>query len=289
MRRESFERLLACPYCCAKLEIVADGYRCAADGREFGRSGDVPILLVEEDAARFKAALNSAAQMQAEYRPGAFSRFKSVVKRAIGSTYHLPLSPVVAAAWKSVGEELILDVGSGTQRSGPNHLNLDVGVFPGVDIVGSAECLPLASDSFSLVRSFAVLEHVRRPVRMIAEMRRVLRSGGYVYTEVPFLQHFHAYPDDFQRYTIEGLKEAFREYEILEVGVCVGPSSTVTAIVSDWFELCAFSKRRIVNDMVRAVPLVLMFPIKYFDVFLMKNPRAHELASGVYVHAKKPA
>ena len=288
MNLASIESILACPYCSVKLDRSADGYTCSTEGRAFKRSGEVPILLIDDDARRFAASLESAGQMQAEYRPGVFSRTKSAVKRVIGSTYHLPISPVVTAAWKSVGADLGLDVGSGASPGQPNQVNLDIAPFRGVDVVGSAEHLPFVTDSFALVRSFAVLEHVRRPNSMIAEMLRVLRPGGYAYTEVPFLQHFHAYPDDFQRYTTEGLKEAFRDYEILEVGVCVGPSSTVTAIVADWFELFSFSQRRLVNDALRAIPLILMLPVKYFDLLLMKNPRAHELASGIYVHARKP-
>jgi SAM-dependent methyltransferase len=289
MKPELLDPILACPYCRGRLERSADGWRCAADGRTFGRAGEAPVLFVEEDLKRFASRIEAAGQMKAEYKPGLGSRTKNLVKRAIGSTYHLPTSKTATDAWKTVESEFSLDVGSGTKSGSERQVNLDIGPFAGVDVIGSAERLPFADDAFSLVRSFAVLEHVRRPTAMIAEMHRVLRPGGFVYTEVPFLQHFHAYPDDFQRYTTEGLKEAFRAFEILEVGVCVGPSSTLTAIVADWFEMWSFSERRIVNDALRAIPLVLMLPVKYLDVFLMKNPRAHELASGVYVHARKPA
>ena len=40
-------------------------------------------------------------------------------------------------------------------------------------------------------------------------MFRVLKPGGYIYSEVPFLQGFHADPDDYQRYTLQGLKILF--------------------------------------------------------------------------------
>ena len=135
----------------------------------------------------------------------------------------------------------------------------------------------------------AVLEHVREPTKMIAEMYRVLAPGGVCYTEVPFIQHFHAYPNDFQRYTVEGLKQAFAAFEPLETGVCVGPGSALTALAGDYAELWTFSENRSLNDLARLVPLLLLWPLKFVDGFLVRrSPRAHEIASGVYLLARKP-
>jgi len=33
---------------------------------------------------------------------------------------------------------------------------------------------------------------------------------------------------------------------------------------------------------------VLLLPLKYLDRLLVKNPRAHEVASGIYLLARKP-
>ena len=92
---------------------------------------------------------------------------------------------------------------------------------------------------------------------------------------------------DFQRYTIEGLKQAFCEFEIIETGVCVGPGSAITALIADYCELLTFSKNRLLNDIVRTIPLILLWPVKYLDRLLVKSSRAHELASGIYVLARK--
>lgn len=42
------------------------------------------------------------------------------------------------------------------------------------------------------------------------------------------------------------------------------------------------------NDLARAIPLTLLLPLKYLDYLLVRNPRAHEVASGIYLLAKKP-
>jgi 2-polyprenyl-3-methyl-5-hydroxy-6-metoxy-1,4-benzoquinol methylase len=50
---------------------------------------------------------------------------------------------------------------------------------------GVGENLPFESSSFDLVVSLAVLEHVQDVQRVIAEVFRVLKPGGYAYIEVP--------------------------------------------------------------------------------------------------------
>jgi ubiquinone/menaquinone biosynthesis C-methylase UbiE len=45
-------------------------------------------------------------------------------------------------------------------------------------IVGSAECLPLPTGSFSVIACFDVLEHVARPQVALRELHRVLTPGG---------------------------------------------------------------------------------------------------------------
>lgn len=50
---------------------------------------------------------------------------------------------------------------------------------------GVGESLPFPSDSFDLVVSLAVLEHVQDVPSVVQEAYRVLKPGGYIYVEVP--------------------------------------------------------------------------------------------------------
>ena len=61
----------------------------------------------------------------------------------------------------------------GAGRSVPGYLNLDLFPMPGVDIAADAEQLPFADAVFQRVECDAVLEHVRDPVRVSGELRRV--------------------------------------------------------------------------------------------------------------------
>ena len=279
---------LVCPECHSPLSPGNGELVCQEHEHTFPLLDGLPVLLTEQERAMLLGDLDAAELQRREYKPGLGKRVLKGVKWTIGSTLHLPVSKTVRALWEEFADEPSLEVGSGTDDGGSNQVNLDISAFSNVDVIGSALNIPYADNTFQLVRNVAVLEHVRDPNRMIAEMHRVCRPGGYVYTEVPFLQHFHAYPNDFQRYTTEGLKEAFREFECVETGVCVGPSSAITALTADWFELLTFSNKRWINDIARTIPLVLMLPLKFLDYAIVKwNPRAHEVASGTYLLARK--
>ena len=282
---------LACPACRAPLAAHADGYACqGAAAHAFARTPDgIPLLLLDDERRALHGDLDAAALMQRDFHASGQQRVVHAVKRVLSSTLHLPISPAVTRVWNERKGMTTLVVGSGTKPSADDVVNLDIAPFRGVDVIGSALRLPFADASFELVHSAAVLEHVREPQTMIAEMHRVLAPGGHVYTEVPFLQHFHAYPNDFQRYTTKGLEQAFAAFDVVETGVCVGPSSALLAMIADWCELWTFSQHRLLNDLVRCIPLTLLWPLKFLDHVLRRNPRAHELASGVYVLARKRA
>ncbi len=288
MQLETFEKYLQCPQCFGKLNRKIDTLFCIDTNHKYPIIDGVPMLLKQEEQSMLSKDMDTAVQMKREFKQNFVSKTIQVLKKMVGSTLHMPISQSVVDIWKSFDDELRLEIGSGTKHSSPLQINLDIDKFGDVNVVASALDIPFEDETFKLVRNIAVLEHIKNPMRMVDEIYRVLQPRGYVYTEVPFLQHFHAYPNDFQRYTTEGLKTIFRKFDIVEVGVCVGPSSALTAVAADWFELLSFSKNRFINDLFRLIPLLLLLPIKYMDYLLVKNPRAHELASGLYILCSKP-
>lgn len=72
-------------------------------------------------------------------------------------------------------------------------------------ILGPIESMPFEDASFDSALCNAVLEHIEDAERGIAELARVVRSGGHVVVTVPFLQPYHACPGDYRRYTADGL------------------------------------------------------------------------------------
>jgi len=125
----------------------------------------------------------------------------------------------------------------GAGRSVPGYVNIDLFALPGVDVVADAEQLPFPSNRFQRVECDAVLEHVRDPRRVMCEIRRVLAPGGYVHLVTPFCHPFHAYPNDFRRFTIDGLKELAGDLVVVAEGWRTGPTATLLVFVLEYVKI----------------------------------------------------
>jgi SAM-dependent methyltransferase len=115
------------------------------------------------------------------------------------------------------------DIGSIVSQFGGSELvNYDIeSTIPGA-ILGSLVDAPFPNDSFDTIVCNAVLEHVPAIERVMSELARVLKPGGYLIAGVPYLQPYHLNPTDFRRYTRDGLEElgqihGLRTVEILPV------------------------------------------------------------------------
>jgi SAM-dependent methyltransferase len=87
-----------------------------------------------------------------------------------------------------------------------------------VDRHDDIEALGFPDDSFNAVVCWSVLEHVPDPARAIAELRRVLRPGGLIWVQVPFLFPYHADPHDYWRTTPNGLRIWMRGFDEIHCG-----------------------------------------------------------------------
>ena len=79
------------------------------------------------------------------------------------------------------------------------------------DVYGDAQALPLADDSVDHALLLDVLEHLPHPTRCLEELHRVIRPGGSLTIQVPFLYPLHDEPLDFHRWTRHGLRRAASE------------------------------------------------------------------------------
>lgn len=96
---------------------------------------------------------------------------------------------------------------------GDEYLCLDLKKTTNTSILADAHDIPFKNESFDCIICNAVLEHVEQPSKVLAEIYRVLKFDGLLWVSVPFLQHIHADPYDFRRFTNNGLK-----YEVESVG-----------------------------------------------------------------------
>lgn len=166
-----------------------------------------------------------------------------------------------------------------------NVHHMDILAGDSVSLVGDAHRLPFQDNSIDSLIYQAVLEHVQDPRRVIDEATRVLKPGGYLYLEVPFLQGFHADPHDYQRYTLEGLRIRTKALTEIDAGVSVGPFCALVWIIRDGVSSC-FSNR-FLYAASRFVAGWALSPLRYFDYLIKNNPAAKRLACEYYMLCQK--
>jgi len=78
-----------------------------------------------------------------------------------------------------------------------------------VDLVGSADSIPLPDGTFDSVVCTQVFEHLEFPEKSAREIFRVMKLGGHLLLTVPQMNELHEEPYDFFRYTKFGLRSLF--------------------------------------------------------------------------------
>jgi len=93
--------------------------------------------------------------------------------------------------------------------------------------------LPLADAVADTALLADVLEHIYRPQALLAEVFRVLRPGGALLLNTPFMYWVHEAPHDYFRYTPHAIERMARDagFEVLQTDA-VGGSLCVLADVA---------------------------------------------------------
>lgn len=279
---------LVCPDCRTTLERRGDSLVCAGSAaHRFALRGDVPVFLVSGEETERDAESRSF-----------FNRLKTWLKRRPGLYHGLTawLSPVLIvdrsrALFDHLGGgegRLVLNLGSGPKRVGRDAINLDLFPFDGVDIVASATRLPFADESVDGVVSEYVLEHVPDAALAIEEIRRVLKPGGLVYVALPFLEPYHESPNDYYRWTANGVTRLFDGYEVIERGIAEGPTGTLNWILQEWLSLALSLGWEPLRRALSILFMILLWPIKALDLLVMRLPQASNIAAATYYLGRKP-
>jgi len=270
-------------------EVLKTEFACSKCGAVYERaSTGAPILLTSADRAHFQEQLNQTGgqHMQEEYH-------QRTVKHWTKKFY--PPQPVyvnpAAPPLPQAGNGLNLWIG-GAGLQLPGFINLDIAPVPGVDIIASAERLPFQESSCDYVSCLALLEHIEHPERAVAEIHRVLKSGGETQVVVPFCHPYHAYPDDYSRFSRDGLANLFRCFRKVDIGIRTGPTTTMLTFATYYLKLLfpvhhENRALRSVNRLVVGAAGWAMAPLKYLDFWMNRLPNAHVLANHFFIVACK--
>lgn len=249
------ENVVVCPRCRSSVtpNPVANPtlWRCAGANCRFAAEpfpvvAGLPILVDFDDSVLQPATVTASGSA-----PGVrHSRLPQALQSLIHPTNTTATSQLarmvtdLRAESTSMGRRpRILVVGGGSVGNGLSGLysdssvdliSFDIYASPHVQFVGDGHAMALADNSVDGVVVQAVLEHVLEPSRVVAEIWRVLRPGGIVYADTPFLQHVHEGPYDFTRFTDSGHRYLFRQFELIDSGTVAG-AGTVLRWSIDYF------------------------------------------------------
>lgn len=297
------DQLLICPCCRTFICFRGQSFVCANSNCLYSSEPFLNVLglpvLVDFDKSVISARRLSAADGGPELKRDA-SRLKRLLRtlvsgrnrvapEVVGKMCHLLKSDLEHASVKVEPRVRILIVGGGSIGAGVESLytneQLDVIAFdvyssPFVQFIGDGHAIPLADASVDGVIIQAVLEHVTEPWKVAEEVHRVLREGGLVYADTPFMQQVHEGAWDFTRFTESGHRYLFRRFDHIDSGA-VGGAGTALVWSIEYFARALTRSTRV----GRLVGLCF-FWLRSMDRLL--DPRySLDAASGVYFLGRK--
>jgi len=190
-------------------------------------------------------------------------------------------------------DNLVVCIGSGYEEVFRNKFSkyenvCHVGLphIGSVDVIGDAMHLPLKDNSVDTMFSSGVFEHISDPELAMKEALRVLKPGGMIYADIPFMRGYHAEPIDFQRYTYSGIETVFSRngFTLVNKGVCDGP---FTAAVLGALDILKLIPTRELAGIFRWAFSWLLHPIKWIDILFWKSKGAKYFACNFYYVGRK--
>ncbi|MCU0847181.1 MAG: class I SAM-dependent methyltransferase [Spirochaetes bacterium] len=285
--------ILACPSCKKKIVLKENFFRCGSCKKNFEMINGVPVLMTEIKKKKYGGMMNSdeSKKMMSEYYGKEDFLDRMSKKIPLPFPMYNARPQFKKSIWNKLYESrkertLVLSIGGGPSRDDHREINLNIGLFPNVDIVADGYEVPIRSGSVDSVICKAVLEHVEFPDKLIREMRRVLKKGGHLYVEAPFLFVYHSYPSDFFRYTVTGLEALCSDFSKIESGIVLGPTSSVLEIFITYI-LLLVPNIKFLKKMTSAFFRIILSPFKYLDLLLNKKEGAHSLSAGLYFFGAK--
>jgi len=286
------EGILVSPFSKKRLKISENGQLLTTpDQSEIYHmvNNEVPVFL--ENPLWADEYVKSSEKMVKEYSRDYFLQKSSGWQKVKNSLFRIRKSErymiVENNFFDSLKEDGInLSIGGGPSRPNVKLINLNIGPFPNVDIVADAHNLPYADESVDAIYCVAVLEHLSEPITAVKEMFRVLKKGGKILVDTPFLQEYHGYPHHYQNFTLTGQRHIFKSnnFEIIDSGVSVGPTYTMAGLSLLYIKnyMPTFISWPLSKMMNLVWSIVLIF-----DKYVVSQEAAYVLASGTFIVAEK--
>jgi len=123
----------------------------------------------------------------------------------------LSLNDVEVVEGEKGGADInILTRGSSNKRKVPEYVVLDYD--NGIDLLK-----PIRGNKFDGGICMDLLEHTSNPFIVATNIINSLKPGAMLFVTVPFIWEYHAFPQDFFRFTCEGVEELFKSMKKISV------------------------------------------------------------------------
>jgi SAM-dependent methyltransferase/uncharacterized protein YbaR (Trm112 family) len=282
---------MRCPVCHAQVSHSAESLTCSACSRLYPIVQGVPIIINEADSVfRIDEYTGGTEQHMTEPPPSLKTRIRNLIPKPslnlMGPENYQRYADLITKQCERP-RVLVLGgriLGQGMEPIAGNSaiqlVETDVCFGPRTSLICDAHDVPFADASFDGVIIQAVLEHVCDPFRVVAEIHRVLKPGGLIYAETPFMQQVHARAWDFTRFTELGHRRLFRKFEEIDRGACCG---TGMALAWAWqYFLLSFTSIKPLRTLLRVFAELSSFWLIHLDRLTLKTKGTQDAASGFY-------
>ena len=279
-RLQRLKPALWCPDCHGDLAFTTTAATCQGCARVFpidhGRIFFCPPMAAGDDFDRVRRRLQLL-----------FARFYRTVADVIAPD--LP-----ALRRREVGRlfdpasQIVVDIGSGSQRIHPHIIGVDIVDYANVDVICDLHLLPFRPNSIDGSMSWGVLEHLRDPFAVVRALHASTRPGGHGLHMIPFMFPFHPSPKDFFRFTGEGLGVLFDGWAMVDLRNPSGPISLILLTVVEFLSVLVSGGNPRFKGMAYILLAAAVFPLKILDIPFRNRKSFHGLAPTLLVHVRKP-
>lgn len=176
----------------------------------------------------------------------------------------------------------ILNAGSASVRFGKNCVNVDIQAKPNVDIVADMQALPANLANFDAVICSASLQYCEQPRLAAAEFYRVLKPGGLLFVDAPWVQPYCPDTPDRYRFSQEALRNLFSDFEVLRLEASIRPGAAFAYLGVELAR--SLTNNRYLNFLTAKLAEVMLLPLSY-----VRTNRESDLAGAFYLIARKPS
>ncbi len=283
---------MRCPACRGGLLRAGDTLGCQGCAAVYPVVDEVPILIDEAKSSfRIDECVASApapkpATWKSLARDTAYHLVPNAGKNLRGASN---FSFMARQLREQSPNARLLVVGGGKLGVGVENLlcepsfevvESDVVLGERTSLVCDAHDLPFADATFDGAILQGVLEYMADPFRVAGEIHRVLRNGGLVYAESPFMQPVHGGGHDFFRFTDRGHRRLFHRFDEVRSGVACGPGMALSS--SYRYFLRSLVHTPMGRTLTDAMGKLTSFWLAHLDEGIAENEGSFDAASSFY-------